>query len=385
MTASAARDPREIVTPDAFSVAPELLGTPLARPWRRAVAMLVDLVLIGLLSRAGWFFLGLAIAFLLFRRALRPAGSGIGTGSRWLTYGSLGTLLLAVTLAGGWATHCSGDSRSPSIGAAEQFLQAGLGDAGATVADVIALSRAETEPEFREAAASFVEHLSRQGVDPEQIRDALEDLASEKGEPWARDAVDAVLAGAATLAEPEMPTGADSLLHAYAAALQAGDSARAAALEPEVAGVLAAERLAGQERRIEQLQSRNADLERRLREAEKEPSLISTLLGFADEVGIGFGWAGLYFTLFVALWCGRTPGKRVMRIRVVRLDGKPIGWWVAFNRFGGYAASIFTGLLGFVEMFWDDNRMALHDRIASTVVVREQVGAKPGRRRQTYR
>jgi uncharacterized RDD family membrane protein YckC len=56
---------------------------------------------------------------------------------------------------------------------------------------------------------------------------------------------------------------------------------------------------------------------------------------------------------------------------VVRLDGKPIGLWVAFNRFGGYAASIFTGLLGFAEMFWDPNRQALHDRIAATVVTRE--------------
>lgn len=371
MTASAARDPREIVTPDAFSVAPELLGTPLARPWRRGVAMLVDLVLIGLLSRAGWFFLGLAIAFLLFRRALRPAVSLVGAGSRWLTYGSLGTLVLAVTLAGGWATHCSGDGPTASIAEAGRVLEVGLGDAGGTVADVIALSRAETEPEFREAAASFVERLSRQGADPEQIRDALEDFAREKGTPWARETVDEVLAGAETLEEPEMPRGADSLVHAYAAALQAGDSVRAAALQPEVAEVLAAERLAGQERRIEQLQSRNADLERQLGAAAEEPSLISMLLGFADEVGIGFGWAGLYFTLFVALWRGRTPGKRLARIRVVRLDGKPIGWWVAFNRFGGYAASIFTGLLGFVEMFWDDNRMALHDRIASTVVVRE--------------
>jgi uncharacterized RDD family membrane protein YckC len=90
-----------------------------------------------------------------------------------------------------------------------------------------------------------------------------------------------------------------------------------------------------------------------------------------DEVGIGLGWAALYFTFFPVVWRGRTPGKRLLRIRVIRLDGKPIGWWNAFNRFGGYAASVFTGLLGFLEMFWDHNRMALHDRIASTVVVQE--------------
>lgn len=369
--ASAAGDPRATITPDAFSVAPELLGTPLARPWRRAVAMLVDLILIALVSQAGWFFLGLVIAFLLVRRALRPAGSLVGRGSRWLTYGSLGTLVLAVTLAGGWTSYCSGRGPTASIGEAGRVLEAGLGDAGGTVADVIALSRAETEPEFREAAAGFVERLKRQGVDPEEIRDALEDFAREKGTPWAQDAVEAALAGVDVIEPAEVPVQADSLVIAYATALQAGDSGRAAGLRPAAAEALAAERLARQERRLEQLQGSYTDLERRLREAEEEPSLVSMLLSFADEVGIGFGWAGLYFTLFVALWRGRTPGKRLMHVRVVRLDGKPIGWWVAFNRFGGYAASIFTGLLGFFEMFWDDNRMALHDRIASTVVVHE--------------
>ena len=39
-------DPRSIVTPDAFSVTPALLGTPLAEPWRRLVALLLDLVVV---------------------------------------------------------------------------------------------------------------------------------------------------------------------------------------------------------------------------------------------------------------------------------------------------------------------------------------------------
>ena len=95
------------------------------------------------------------------------------------------------------------------------------------------------------------------------------------------------------------------------------------------------------------------------------------LLDVADEVGIELGWSAFYFTFFPVFWRGRTPGKRLMRARIVRLDGKPLGWWAALNRFGGYAASIFTGLLGFFEMFWDDNRQALQDRIASTVVVRD--------------
>jgi uncharacterized RDD family membrane protein YckC len=60
---------------------------------------------------------------------------------------------------------------------------------------------------------------------------------------------------------------------------------------------------------------------------------------------------------------------------VVRLSGAPIGWWAAFERFGGYAASIFTGLLGFLQITWDRNRMALHDKITETVVVREEAAS----------
>jgi uncharacterized RDD family membrane protein YckC len=67
---------------------------------------------------------------------------------------------------------------------------------------------------------------------------------------------------------------------------------------------------------------------------------------------------------------GQTPGKRLMRIRVVRLDGKPMGWWYAFERFGGYAAGLVTGLIGFLQILWDKNRQGVHDKITETVVVR---------------
>jgi uncharacterized RDD family membrane protein YckC len=88
-----------------------------------------------------------------------------------------------------------------------------------------------------------------------------------------------------------------------------------------------------------------------------------------DELGFGFGWASLYMTLMLSWWNGQTIGKRLLRIRVLRLDGEPITWWVAFERAGGYAAGFATGLLGFAQVFWDANRQAIHDRIVGTVVV----------------
>ncbi len=68
---------------------------------------------------------------------------------------------------------------------------------------------------------------------------------------------------------------------------------------------------------------------------------------------------------------GQTLGKRLLGVRVMRLDGEPINWWVGFERAGGYAAGFATGLLGFAQVYWDANRQAIHDRIVGTVVVRE--------------
>jgi hypothetical protein len=95
----------------------------------------------------------------------------------------------------------------------------------------------------------------------------------------------------------------------------------------------------------------------------------ASLRALAEDLGLGFGWGALYFTFWLTLWRGRTPGKRLLGLRVVRLDGRPIGWWNAFERYGGYAAGFATGLLGFAQVYWDANRQASHDKIASTVVI----------------
>ncbi len=373
---SGAKDPREIITQDAFEVAPELLGTPLARPWRRGLAMAVDLLLIVILGSAGWFFLGLALAVLSFRAAFRKSTMGLlGRGARLAAFGSLGTAILIATVGSFWANRLS-DAESPiHVSASDIVSGLSLGEVGGTVADVLALSRAESEAEAREAATGLAERLQRQGMEPAEIREALERIAAESEAPWA-EAVIASIVDTMGVAVPTMNT--DSLALAYAAALQAGDTVQTSRLGAALSEALAADRLNRQERRIARLQSANERLEQELK-GERDRGLVRLLFKVADEIGLGIGWAGLYFTLFLAFWKGRTPGKRLMGLRVVRLDGKPIGLWVAFNRFGGYAASIFTGLLGFFEMFWDPNRQALHDRIAATVVTHVPGGAKAGR------
>ena len=103
---------------------------------------------------------------------------------------------------------------------------------------------------------------------------------------------------------------------------------------------------------------------------------MATITGFLDELGLGIGWSGLYFTFLTAFFRGRTPGKRALGIRVLRLDGGSLSYWVAFERFGGYAASLFTGMEGFLRILWDRNRQCLQDKLAETVVIRETKKAR---------
>lgn len=51
------------------------------------------------------------------------------------------------------------------------------------------------------------------------------------------------------------------------------------------------------------------------------------------------------------------------------MNGHDLKLWYCFERFSGYAAGLATGLLGFLQIYWDDNRQCIHDKIASTVVV----------------
>jgi hypothetical protein len=169
------------------------------------------------------------------------------------------------------------------------------------------------------------------------------------------------------------PEEGAALLRRYAQALVARDSAALDTLAAPTQSLVAGRRLDQFEERVDVLAARNDDLEEtvhQLRTQLQTPSLWRIARGTVNDLGITVGWIGLYFTLFLAWWDGRTPGKYLLGIRVVRLNGEPLSLWFAFERFGGYAAGIATGLFGFAQLYWDPNRQAIHDRVARTVVVR---------------
>lgn len=69
---------------------------------------------------------------------------------------------------------------------------------------------------------------------------------------------------------------------------------------------------------------------------------------------------------------GATPGKKILKLRVVRVDGvDPVGYGKAALRLVGYMASGFILYIGFLMILFTERKQGLHDMIAGTLVVRE--------------
>jgi len=77
----------------------------------------------------------------------------------------------------------------------------------------------------------------------------------------------------------------------------------------------------------------------------------------------------LYWGLANYFGNGRTPGKWVARTRAVSLKGERLGFWQSIERSLGYGAAVLEGGIGFLQFFWDKNRMCAQDKLAETIVV----------------
>ena len=385
--AAARTDPRTIITPDAFSVAPELLSLPLARPWRRAAAILLDLLLVAILANAPAVFFALAAGLFVFWLAVRSRRNGAraSAGGRIarVTFGCLGALTLVVAaLAISVAMFGDSDTTFAEI---EDVGGSDIPVSAAAVSDLLRLARGGDSAEVAAAAGRLVERLGNEGVPPEEMRALVARIRDEGGEGSERvlEVLDRAITGIDTVDAVDADTlSLDSLLARWTAARGAGDSAGMARFGPPLGAELAADELEERASKVRRLESRVESLEDELDEtqrdlvAERNRGILASVYALADDVGLSLGWAGLYFTFFLGWWKGRTPGKRLLGVRVVRLDGRPLGYWMSFERYGGYAASLFTGLEGFARIFWDPNRQALEDRLAGTVVIRETPEAR---------
>jgi hypothetical protein len=384
-------DPRRLITQEAFSVSPQLLGLPLARPSRRLTALLLDLLFVAILVNVGGAALfGIAAAFAFFRfasRAIGKGGSFFGKSARLALRGVATMILFGVAVSTwDWAGEAlGGGDGEKTVAAVADVKQAGAANpAKAAAIDPAAVASVASAlrrvPGFEvlevtadsaaagEAAARVVGEMRRAGVPDADIRQALLAAAGESENAW----MPAVVENAFSPAAEAKALPPESLAVRYAAA--AGrDPAEAQRLGARLGSVLARDSLRALRSTVGELRGEVDELEKREKERE-ESGLLATLLRLLDDLGLSFGWNALYFTAFTALWKGQTPGKRLLGIRVVRLNGQPMTLWSAFERFGGYAAGVLTGLLGFAQVYWDRNRQAIHDKITETVVIRDRGG-----------
>ena len=375
-----------VITPDAFSVNPALVGLPLARPARRLGAMLLDLAIVAVLVQtAGPVMLGLAAAWFAFRVAGKLTGTPqrpIGRMVR-LSVRAFGALLLFIVASRLWSKGSDvvqsmrTDGVQIAVGDADgPRARVAAGQAVEVARQVSAFQSTDDDGEARRLAGELAAGFRASGMEEDEVREAMQDLASGTESPQRQERLRRAVDSALRPQQPAAarPVAADSLERAYAAAVQAGDTAAAHALRPQVASALARDSLDALRGELRQSERRGTELAASLEKLENR-GLVQSFLHFLEELGIGFGWTGLYFTAFVALWKGQTPGKRLLGVRVVRLDGRPMTFWSSFERFGGYAAGLVTGLMGFAQVYWDRNRQMIHDKIVETVVVRERAGA----------
>ena len=116
--------------------------------------------------------------------------------------------------------------------------------------------------------------------------------------------------------------------------------------------------------RIAQLQAEIAELKK-----PKPFQWRQQLRQLLEAAGVSFGWGAVYFSLLPAFWGGQTLGKKALHLRVIELTGRPLTVMRCLRRYGGYAAGMATGGLGFLQALWDVNRQGIQDRVAHTVVV----------------
>ena len=317
---------RDVITPYAFKVDHTLLGIPLATPIKRALAMIIDVILIFMAAKlsatliafvaAMAFYKGTAQQYLpkmspFWRRALKLFAAS------FLFVSSLTVLSLAIDFF-------EGDS-------AIQGIQ---------------IEEAEGKDELSEHDKSIIRTYLAQTDNDKNCDEICQSAASAN--------LVAQLPELAEIEDAESTQFTRSLLHLMAIA---GEDSNAA--EDSKNTDLVPESIAGEVTN------------------ESSTTSVTSILqwgkGIIQDLGLGFGWAAVYFTLFSLLWRGQTPGKKVCNIRVVSLSGEPLGMLDCFGRYGGYGAGFATGLLGFLQVYWDPNRQAIQDKISATVVIQGSV------------
>lgn len=357
---------RQVLTPFAFEIDKSLFGIHLASPWRRGYALLIDLFLIAILSAAPGELLAIVIAITVFKLGSKKRSqiSGKKKGSKrramlrllgaFIVFGILVEKLPEIM--NGFKDEQVFSSESDSVlGASTKSLSGTNAIAfsllTAKLMKNISVNQCETVKCWQGDLAPYINKYAKFDLDSEVINDALASIVENTGLNLAeQEELYKSLLVQYSLESKSFIEGKDNSVAPID--VDAVDKiAKAAIITPQnIVGI-----------KSDNIESSDS----------KTPvySFIELTKGLINDLGLGFGWAAFYFTVFTAMWQGQTPGKKLFSIKVLQLDGTPLSILDSFGRYGGYGAGIATGLLGFLQIFWDPNRQAIHDKISSTVVI----------------
>ncbi|MCY4474815.1 MAG: RDD family protein [Chloroflexi bacterium] len=97
----------------------------------------------------------------------------------------------------------------------------------------------------------------------------------------------------------------------------------------------------------------------------------SAMGGEGQTMNTVLGIAYWIIVLFMVATRGQSPGKIAIGIKIVKMDGRPIGFGTMLLReVLGKIVSAIILLLGYIWILFDGKRQGWHDKIANTYVVK---------------
>jgi uncharacterized RDD family membrane protein YckC len=101
-----------------------------------------------------------------------------------------------------------------------------------------------------------------------------------------------------------------------------------------------------------------------------DPETINQIIRILVGV-ITWSYAMLYFAIFWYI-IGYTPGKYLVGLKIIRLNGTRLSFWKCILRVLSYYISAILFFMGFFWIIFDQKRQGFHDKIAGTIVIYRQ-------------
>jgi uncharacterized RDD family membrane protein YckC len=76
-----------------------------------------------------------------------------------------------------------------------------------------------------------------------------------------------------------------------------------------------------------------------------------------------------YYTLFW-YYGGQTPGKKLLKTKVIKIDGTPLSYKDAFIRYWTWMFGVACLGIGYFWIAWEKNKQGWNDLVAKTFVIR---------------